>query len=46
MTETVEIAEDVARELIESCLDHGDRVPDRLRAIAATAVELDVAVGA
>ena len=32
MTETVEIAEDVARELIESCLDHGDRVPDRLRA--------------
>ena len=26
VTETVEIAQDVARKLIESCLDHGDLV--------------------
>ena len=45
VTETVEIAQDVARKLIESCLDHGDPVPDGLRAIDADVVELDVAVG-
>ena len=31
VTETVEIAQDVARKLIESCLDHGDPVPGGLR---------------
>ena len=46
VTEAVEIAQDVARKLIESCLDHGDPVPDGLRAIDADVVELDVAAGA
>ena len=46
VAETVEIAQDVARKLIESCLDHGDPVPEGLRAINADVVELDVAVGA
>ena len=46
VTETVEIAQDVARKLLESCLEHGDPVPEGLRAIDADIVELDVAVGA
>ena len=35
VTETVEIAQDLARKLIESCLDHGDPVADGLRAMDA-----------
>lgn len=33
VTETVETAQDVARKLIESYLDHGDPVPGGLRAM-------------
>jgi antitoxin HicB len=32
VAETVEIAPDVARKLIESCLEHGDPLPPKLRA--------------
>lgn len=46
VTETVEIAQDVTRKLIESCLEHGDPVPEGLRAIDADIVDLDVAAGA
>ena len=30
IAETLEIAEDVARKLIESCIEHGDPLPDGL----------------
>ena len=41
--ETVEIAEDVARKIMESCLDHDDAVPGRLESLADNAV-LDLTV--
>ncbi len=31
IVETMEIAQDVARKLIESCIEHGDPVPFKLR---------------
>ena len=31
VAETIEIAQDVARKLIESCLDHGDPLPPKIR---------------
>ena len=45
MAETVEIAQDVARKLIESCREHGDPLPDGLHATDMDVVELDVPVG-
>ncbi len=30
VAETIEIAQDVARKLLESCLDHGDPLPEGL----------------
>ncbi len=30
IAETIEIAEDVARKIIESCIQHGDRLPKNL----------------
>jgi len=44
ITETVEIAQDVARKLIESYLEHGDPIPASLKPIY-NQFELDVAVG-
>ena len=35
VTEAAEIAQGVARKLIESCLEHGDPVPEGLRAMDA-----------
>ena len=45
MAETVEIARDVARKLIESYREHGDVLPKGLQAMDAETVELDVPVG-
>jgi predicted RNase H-like HicB family nuclease len=47
VTETVEIAQDVARKIAESCLDHGDPLPPALSAGATgpLAVDLLVPVG-
>jgi len=44
VSETVEIAQDVARKLIESYVEHGDPIPSSLKPINNT-IELDVAVG-
>jgi len=44
ISETVEIAQDVARKLIESYLEHGDPIPSSLKPIY-NSIELDVAVG-
>jgi predicted RNase H-like HicB family nuclease len=51
LAETMEIAQDVARKLIESCLEHGDPLPPRLRAALrgrprATSVKIPVGVEA
>ena len=32
VAETMEIAQDVARKLIESCIEHGDPLPPKVRA--------------
>jgi predicted RNase H-like HicB family nuclease len=44
VSETVDIARDVAKKLIESFLDHGDPLPSGLRKIDDK-IEVDVAVG-
>jgi len=36
IAETIEIAEDVARKLLESCIEHGDPLPDCLTVSPAT----------
>ena len=43
--ETIEIAQDVARKLIESYREHGDPLPPGLSALDAAPLEVDVAVG-
>ena len=45
VAETVEIARDVARKLIDSYREHGDLLPKGLRAMNTEIVELDVPVG-
>lgn len=44
ISETVEIAQDVAKKLIESYIEHGDPIPPSLKPISDQ-IELDVAVG-
>lgn len=44
VAETVDIARDVARKLLESYLEHGDPLPSGLRPVTDR-LELDVAVG-
>ena len=44
VAETVEIAQDVARKLIESYREHGDMLPTGLHAFNTEVVELDVPV--
>lgn len=41
--ESVEIAQDVARRLLESYREHGDRIPPALRRVGAS-IDFDVAV--
>lgn len=43
--EAVEIAQDVARKLIESCREHGDPLPEGLHTMNMDVVELDIPVG-
>ena len=45
VAEAVEIAQDVARKLVESCREHGDPLPVGLRAMNMDVVELDIPVG-
>ena len=42
LAETVEIAQDVARKLIESYREHGDALPPALQAAAPERLELQV----
>lgn len=45
LAETVEIAQDVARKILESCLEHGDPVPEVFRSLISSPTELTVPVG-
>jgi len=42
--ETLEIAQDVARKLIESYLEHGDKLPPKLGAAAPVSLETCIPV--
>lgn len=44
ITETIEIAHDVARKLMESYKEHGDPIPPGIRK-AAKEIDIDIAVG-
>ncbi|MBN2124218.1 MAG: type II toxin-antitoxin system HicB family antitoxin [Deltaproteobacteria bacterium] len=44
VTETMEIAQDVARKLVESYLEHGDPLPDGLRAARADSVTVEAKI--
>ena len=44
ITETIEIAQDVARKLLDSYIEHGDPIPPTLKRIQ-NKIEVDVAVG-
>ncbi len=43
--EAVEIAQGLTRKIIESCLEHGDPLPDRLARVRRGPLELLVPVG-
>jgi len=46
ITEAVQIAQDLTRKIVESCLEHGDPIPPALTRLAAGEdVELTVPVG-
>ena len=44
MAETVEITQDVARKLVESYLEHGDKLPPALRKTPGSNIELRIPV--
>jgi len=46
LAETLEIAQDVARKLIESCLEHGDPLPPELSQAPEEPIRLRIAVAA
>ena len=46
VAEAAEIAQDVARKLIESFREHGDALPEELQMLDTEVVELDIPVGA
>jgi predicted RNase H-like HicB family nuclease len=44
VAETLEIAQDVARKLLESYREHGDELPPALKAMSGTTVDLRIPV--
>jgi predicted RNase H-like HicB family nuclease len=46
LAETLEIAQDVARKLIESCLEHGNPLPPELGRLPDEPIHLRIAVAA
>ena len=44
LTETVEIAQGLARKIAESCMEHGDPVPEALAALVAESASVDLLV--
>ena len=44
VAETLEIAEDVARKIIESCIEHGDQLPEKLNITVNRSVKLEAQI--
>ena len=44
VAETLEIAQDVARKIVESYLDHGDPLPDALKTVIPAGVALEAKI--
>ncbi|HEY2384621.1 MAG TPA: type II toxin-antitoxin system HicB family antitoxin [Terriglobia bacterium] len=44
IAECAEIAQDVARKLVESYVEHGDPLPSKLRAVNPAKIELDIPI--
>ena len=44
ITEAADIARDVARKIVESCIEHGDPIPPALRKLPAAAGPLDLLI--
>lgn len=44
IAETIEIAQDVARKLLESFIEHGDPIPENLKPLSGK-IEIDVPIG-
>ena len=44
VSEAASIARDVARKIVESCVEHGDPVPPALQSFSSSAVPLDLLV--
>lgn len=45
IAETMEIAQDVAKELIESYIEHGDPLPERLKHLDISSIDAQIPVG-
>lgn len=44
ISETLEIAEDVGRKIIESCIEHGDSLPEKLTPVTDKQIKLEAQV--
>ena len=44
IVETVEIAQGLARKIVESCLDHGDPLPEALAALVERDASVDLLI--
>jgi antitoxin HicB len=44
IAETIEIAEDVARKILESCIEHGERLPKNLKVAQKPYFKLNVKI--
>ncbi len=44
ISETLEIAEDVARKIVESCIERGDPLPEELRTSPSKKVKLEAKI--
>lgn len=45
LAETIEIAQDVARKILESCIEHGDPIPEVFQRLMSSPTELTVPIG-
>lgn len=42
ISETLEIAKDVARKIIESCIEHGELLPEKLTTVSDKQIKLEL----
>jgi predicted RNase H-like HicB family nuclease len=44
LTETVEIAQGLARKIVESCIEHGDPIPPALTTLSSEPISIDLLI--